>query len=515
MDARATPRAAADRAGAVLDHLRPLARRLGPAVRRRLGVDARGLAAFRVALGLLVLADLALRARDFHAFHTDAGVLPREAIVGGLGHALHLSLYLLSGDAWYVALLFGVSAVAALALVVGYQTRAATVVSWVLLVSLHNRNPMVLNGGDVLFRLLLFWAIFVPLGAAWSVDARRRDRAGPSPVASVGTAALLLQVVIMYTANAGFKLYGDLWRSGSAIEYVFSLDQFVILLGDVLVAYPAVLRALDHLWLAMLLGSVALVLTTGWRRAALVPAYMGMHLGMAATMMLGLFPFIGVAALVPFLPGRVWDRVERAAGARGLDRRGAAALARVDRATPTVRLEAVPRWLAAAGRGARTALPLVFLVMVVLWNVQAAGVDALPDEAEPAVEVTRTDQYWNMFAPEPLQIDGWYVVPGTLTNGTVVDVYDDGAPVSYDKPPDVAATYPNARWRKYLVNLWRGWNRAYRPHYAQYLCERYNARHDVEVTDVRLVYVEQRTVLGAAEEPTEPVELYHHQCDRF
>ena len=491
-----------------------LAHRLPSAARRRLGVDARALAAFRVALGLLVVADLALRSRDLVAFHTDAGVLPRAALVDGPANPLHLTLYLVSGDAWFVALLFATTAATALAMTVGYRTRAATVATWLLLVSLQNRNPLVLNGGDVLFRLLLFWALFLPLGARWSVDARRREGSAASFVASAGSAALLLQVVVMYTANAAFKLSGDLWRSGDAILYVFSLDQFVVRLGDVLVGYPALLRALDHVWLAMLVGSAALVLATGWRRAALVPLYMGMHLGMALTMMLGLFPFVGVAALVPFLPPVVWDRLERAAADRGFDARGGTALRWLDDRLPRVRVSDVPRWLSRAGRGAEAALPAVFLVLVLLWNLQGAGVDALPDEAEPAVEVTRTDQYWNMFAPEPLQVDGWYVVPARLEDGSRVDLWAGGA-VRYDKPPDVARTYPNARWRKYLVNLWRTRNRWARPYLATYLCERWNAEHDVEVTSLTLVYVEQRTVLGAAEEPTERVELLEHECDRF
>jgi hypothetical protein len=34
-----------------------------------------------------------------------------------------------------------------------------------LLVSLQARNPVVVAGGDVLFRWTLFWGLFFPLGA--------------------------------------------------------------------------------------------------------------------------------------------------------------------------------------------------------------------------------------------------------------------------------------------------------------------------------------------------------------
>ncbi|MDY7080948.1 MAG: HTTM domain-containing protein, partial [Halobacteria archaeon] len=80
-------------------------------------------------------------------------------------------LHALSGDAWFQVLLFVVASVFALMLVVGYRTKVATVVSLVLLVSLHLRNPVILNGGDSLLRRLLFIGIFLPLGEQWSVDA--------------------------------------------------------------------------------------------------------------------------------------------------------------------------------------------------------------------------------------------------------------------------------------------------------------------------------------------------------
>ena len=150
---------------------------------RHLGVDTRALAALRVGLGLLLLADLLGRSRDLRAFYTDAGVLPRSTRAAVVSDWF-LSVHALSGDLWWQVLLFLVAGVAAIALTVGYRTRVATAVSWVLLVSLHNRMPVVLNGGDVLLRMVLLWAIFLPLGERWAVDALPDGRivhvAGPN-----------------------------------------------------------------------------------------------------------------------------------------------------------------------------------------------------------------------------------------------------------------------------------------------------------------------------------------------
>lgn len=90
--------------------------------------------------------------RTWHlaAFYTDAGVLPREALFADYNGSVY-SPHTLSGEPC-AQLLFGNTAAVALALVVGYRSRIATILTWLLLVSLHARSPHVLNGGDVLLR---------------------------------------------------------------------------------------------------------------------------------------------------------------------------------------------------------------------------------------------------------------------------------------------------------------------------------------------------------------------------
>jgi len=75
--------------------------------------------------------------------------------------------------------------------------------------------PLVLNGGDTLLRLVLFWAMFAPMGARFSVDALRTGgREGR--ILSVGTVGLLCQVVVMYAANVAMKHDGDVWLRATA-----------------------------------------------------------------------------------------------------------------------------------------------------------------------------------------------------------------------------------------------------------------------------------------------------------
>ena len=394
------------------------------AVASRFGADERALAAFRVALASLVLADLALRSRSLVAFYTDAGVLPTALLYERWPEISQFSIHALSGSAWVQGALFVLAAVVALAMLVGYRTTLATVVTGVLLVSLQYRNPMVLNGGDILFRMLFLWAIFLPLGERWYVDAVRSEN-HRGRVLSVATAGVLLQVVVVYSVNAALKLRSDVWKSGEAIEYVFSLDMFVVGFGEVLAQYPGLLAAFDKLWITLVAGSFLLLVLTGWLRAALVALFAAMHLGMLATMQLGLFPLISVAALLPFVPAVVWDRlpgrdavpVLRDLPVHGWERRLRETLPLVSLPTPP---ESVRLWWNRSLSGGLA----VVLVVVLVWNAATVGFVAIPQDAPVNSDPSPR---WNMFAPAPLGTDAWFTAPGTLESGERVDAFQGGS----------------------------------------------------------------------------------------
>ncbi|WP_254529421.1 HTTM domain-containing protein [Natrinema gelatinilyticum] len=495
--------------------------RISLAITCRFAVDTRALAAFRIALGLLLLADLVGRSRNLGAFYMDSGVLPRRALFSDYSSVF--SLHAVSGDARVIGLLFVVAAVFALAMVVGYRTRIATVCSWLLLVSLHVRNPMVLNGGDVLLRMLVFWAMFLPLDERWAIDARRMDRARAT-VSNVATMAVLLQVVVMYVANAIHKTKGEMWLNGEAVVYVFSLDyQFTILLGNVLAEHHELLRLMTFLWLALVISAPLLIVLTGLPRAALASAFVGMHFGMLASMRIGLFPLIVVAAFIPFYPSAVWDAgtavASRIGLADSLHRRASRLEARVlDRAvTDRVAVSApssrrlVPDGLDRGRTLFSATVPAVFLVLVVLSNAQAVGYTQVPDPGQSVLDATETDQSWRMFAPEPLQTDGWYVVPGELENGSEVDAMY-GSEVSWEPPPDGNVVYPTSRWRKYLSNVWGADNTNHRSYLGNYLCDRWNRTHRTDLERIQIYYVAQPSEPYNETESTNEILLKQYDC---
>jgi hypothetical protein len=281
------------------------------------GVDLRALAALRIGTGLLVLIDLFERARDVGAFYSDLGTLPRTLLIErGAENPWCFSFHLLSGQPAIQLLLFAIAAVFAIALTLGFHTKIATAVSWVLLVSLQYRNPIILQGGDVLLRLLLFWGLFLPWGNRFAADRDPRFRTAVArPFLSIATLALLLQICFVYWFAARLKSDPSWTRDFTAIYDAFSLDHFAKPLGKILLPYHRILRALTatSYWIEVIGPVVALLGgLVSWRlRAATVFLFIGFHAVMAACLELGLFPAICWVAWLAFLPSPFWSWCEK------------------------------------------------------------------------------------------------------------------------------------------------------------------------------------------------------------
>ncbi len=296
------------------------------------GIDIRALAAFRVAMALILLTDLGIRAGSIDAFYTDQGVLTCAQAIAIDSKDLHWSLHALCGAYWYQAALFLIAGFAGCCLLVGYRSRLAALVSWVLLVSLHFRNPQVLQGGDVLIRCLLFWGMMLPLGACWSLDSARvplEHDQPPKRVATIPALALLLQILFMYWFTSLLKS-GDDWHGGkneltsyTAVFYALSIDQLTTPLGHWLLQFPGLLKGLTRATMlqerfapflaflpALAIAPFSLrhaLHAASWGRLLAVLSFCGFHLGLASCMYLGPFPFACWAAWMVFLPSLVWD----------------------------------------------------------------------------------------------------------------------------------------------------------------------------------------------------------------
>ncbi|MFP4188709.1 MAG: HTTM domain-containing protein, partial [Halobacteriales archaeon] len=454
------------------------------AARKRLSVDTRALAAFRLILAVCLLVDLSMRARDLRVFYTDAGVLPRDVLAELFPGFARFSLHALSGGVVVQVVLLCVSALAAVALAVGLRPRLAGFVSLVLHVSLYTRNPYVLNGGDTMLIVLLLLAVFLPLGARWSVDGLRRDGTSvPDTVLLAPAVAVLLFIVVIYTSNAVLRYRGEPWMSGEAVRRVFGLETVTVLLGPYLAELPLLLEAINWAWVAMLTVSVLLVILVGGARAALTASFVAAHVAMALTLRLGVFPLVVIAGLVMFFPPVFWDRVEERVPSDSVVSAVPHRVVALSRDSTAPTLE---RFLSYAG----VAVAVTVVAFVLVWQGAALGYVGFSDG------VTDPDEYaWKMYSPTPQETYGWYFVPVELASGERVDGLQGGT-VDAEAPPDVADAYPSTLWYRYLSDIDAGSETRQRA-FADWVCG--TAREHGEPRTVELRHVERRVVLDGSD----------------
>lgn len=488
------------------------------------GIDARSLALFRIGLALSLLADLLRRACDLEAHYTDRGVLPRSVLIENFQfNRATLCLHLLNGTTAGQAVLFLIAFAFAFLLLVGWRTRLAAFASWILLMSLQARNPLVTHGSDDVLRVLLFWSLFLPLGARWSLDSagyRRRhpDYAPPARFLSVGTACLLLQMGCIYWFACWLKSDPVWRRDGTAVFYTLHLGQFVTPWGRMLWAYPGLLRRLTFATLAVEGVGPCLAFCpvfSGPIRTLVVFGFVGFHAMLGLCLELGLFPWVCAVGWCVFLPAWFWERPARPAvrlvkrllrlvrdrfeGAQAiglrlpfvahLSARCAAVLA--DRPMPAP--FAPPRLPAQMLAGA-------LLAYMLLWNLRTTNFARF----EPLLsrrlnwigDLSGLGQSWNLFAPAPTRQQGWYVIPATLDDGSEIDLLANGAAVRWQPPALMSATYTNDRWRKYLMNLWQSKNSRYRRYYVRWLCRTWNENHPngKRIASLQIFYMKQDLV---------------------
>ncbi|MEX3011538.1 HTTM domain-containing protein [Hoeflea sp. TYP-13] len=278
------------------------------------GIDLRTLALFRILLGLYLLADICLRLRDLTAHYSDAGIMPRMAQLNHLS-AGAVSLHLANGSALFQAGLFAMAALAATCLIIGYRTRVATVASWILLLSVQNRNTFILSGEDNLAVLLTFWAMFLPLGARYSVDAvldRNLDTTD-NRYFSIATMALLVQGMSMYFFSALLKSDARWIPDGTAVYYALNLEYMATPFGLWFRQFEPLMQGLTYyVYFLELVGPFLIFSPIFHRtlRTALMVAFMTMHIGFWAYLEIGLFPVISIIMNLTFLPSWVWDRAD-------------------------------------------------------------------------------------------------------------------------------------------------------------------------------------------------------------
>lgn len=277
-------------------------------------LDYRSLAILRIGMGVLIILDLLQRSNSFFAHYTDGGVLPRADLLTLYQNKWFISIHLISGLGIVEALLFITAGIFALMMIFGYRTKIATIVSWFLLISLHDRNPMILQGGDVFFRTILFWMMFLPTELRYSLDRLFNRVAPPTEKVFVGMASVgyILQICILYFFTGILKT-GPAWHGdNSAVYYALAIDQLITPVGALLNKIPNISSFFTPITLYLeTYGSLLFFspIFSGPIRLLGIILFALLQIGFNMSMRLGLFGAIAIIATLGLLPSYFWDTI--------------------------------------------------------------------------------------------------------------------------------------------------------------------------------------------------------------
>ncbi len=446
-------------------------------LKKSYSLDLRALALLRIGIALVLIADLSIRLLDLSTFYTAEGVMPFSLVRMYHWNSFEFSLYAYSDTKAYVLFLFCLNYIAALMLLFGYRTRLATILCWIFLFSLQHRNPMILQAGDDLLRLLLFWGIFLPWHYRYSIDADRKAFPNAQSYFSPAAVAYIVQIFSIYFFTGLLKNHPEWTKDGTALYYALSLDQIVYPVGKLIYPYPGLLKFLtiSVFYMEVILPLVLLIpfFVPRWRRLFICIIFL-FQMGIGLTMNVGLFFIINIVSLIGLIPGKEMD---------GLDRK-----------LKIIRTKG--QGLIEEQSFPKNSLIIFLVIYGFTWNLgtlPAVGY-ALDDRSNWIGYSLRLDQNWAMFAPSVFKDDGWFIFEAQKSDGSWIDIKNEGKAINYTKPENIYKLYGRDRWRKYYENFLFVFNDWMRGPFCEYTFKQWNQSHpEMKVRKLLIVYMKEVT----------------------
>lgn len=279
-------------------------------------IDLRALALFRVAFGILCIADIFRRAPRLTLLYTNGGVWSNHMAIYVQDGFPPFSLLYAFSTLGEVSIFFSLYGISLFFFTIGYKTRLFQVISLVGMISIFNRNHFVAYGGDSLIIVLHFLTILLPLGRVFSVDSYREKKLLSSPQTSEGypcarsvlCGVIFIQFSILYLFSAWEKS-GVTWLSGSAMHYFLHLDKSITPFGLYLRDYLHPVTSLFLTWGALIIewGAAFLIIspfaTNSCRRTAICSLCL-LHVGIALVQSIAIFQLLMTASLILLIPAK-------------------------------------------------------------------------------------------------------------------------------------------------------------------------------------------------------------------
>ena len=225
------------------------------------------------------------------------------------------SLFFIPADPSYLIIIaytiISLGILAAFFMMIGWQSRWACFVTWLIWVSLWNRNPLILDGDDAILKIMGFYLMLSPCGNCWSVDAYLHKT--QQQVAVWPLRLIQFQIALVYFVSGWVKFHSLEWENGTIMQYVLIHPEYSRWNGWLLIDSPFIKSILaglawfirDWEWLFPVL-----LLNRHTRRLSILIGIL-FHMGLLLTMHLRWFPVIMLALYPALLSNSVFSNLEK------------------------------------------------------------------------------------------------------------------------------------------------------------------------------------------------------------
>jgi uncharacterized membrane protein YphA (DoxX/SURF4 family) len=267
--------------------------------------DATALCIFRILFGFFLFLNGISLVEDFHEWFGlgDNALVPlQDSMTFYSNFRVNIYNWLspTESSAWFVLITYIVTSVFVM---IGFKTRISTLICFVLMVSMQNRNYSILNSGDTLMRCMLFLMIFAPTNVKYSIDAYQRKKRGltySSDIPILTIRLMQLQFSLVYLATTLFKLKGYDWVDGTAVYYTSRLVNFQRIVLPIVFDFPSLVKFAT--WSALFIEfSMGTLVWVKELRVWVLLAGLLLHLGIEVSMSIGFFEWVMIAAYILFL----------------------------------------------------------------------------------------------------------------------------------------------------------------------------------------------------------------------
>ena len=136
---------------------------------------------------------------------------------GDLGQWMSMSLFDIHPATWFFESVLVASITVSALFAIGVGGRLVTIATFIFLFSVHNANGLILDGGDNILRLVVFY---------WCFASNNPRGVLSRSCHNLALLAVVVQTCLLYFFAGFYKLSGAMWQSGVAVYYAMRTQWF-------------------------------------------------------------------------------------------------------------------------------------------------------------------------------------------------------------------------------------------------------------------------------------------------